>query len=106
MAQNLAKHDGDQFLFAYVFVNLKKVIMTELRTTIKAEESWNILQLMIVTGRNINPLIEIRTEIFRESVLVRVIFTAQEELDRFLGVLADNGVELKKWAKYDEEAAE
>jgi hypothetical protein len=76
--------------------------MTELRTTIKAEESWHILQLMIVTGRNINPLIDIRTEIFRESVLVRVLFTLPEEMSQFLNTLRDNGVELKKWAKYNE----
>lgn len=76
--------------------------MTELRTTIKAEESWHMLQLMIVTGRNINPLIDIRTEIFRESVLVRVLFTLPEEMDQFLNILSDNGIELKKWAKYDE----
>jgi hypothetical protein len=76
--------------------------MTELRTTIKAEESWDILQLMIVTGRNINPLIDIRTEIFRESVLVRVLFTLPEEMNQFLNVLGENGIELKKWAKYNE----
>jgi hypothetical protein len=76
--------------------------MTEFRTTIKAEESFHLLQLMLVIARNINPAITLRNEIFRDSVLVRVLFTDSSELETFLSTLSEHGVELKKWSRYEE----
>lgn len=79
--------------------------MTEFRTTIKAEESFHLLQLMLVIARNINPSITLRNEIFRDSVLVRVLFPESDELKVFLATLAEHGIELKKWSRHEENKA-
>jgi hypothetical protein len=77
--------------------------MTELRTTTDIRNSLQLLHTMAIVTQQINPAIELRSETFRRSVLIRIYFPIKTELELFLAAIGEKGVELGQWAQYETE---
>lgn len=70
--------------------------MIEFRTTTALKEAPDLLPLIEKLIARIDPHIVLRTETHRRTMLIRIDFPAEGELEIFLGALQERGIRLYK----------